>query len=60
LADYIGYHRHQGDQGPIDASGRRKVKGNMDIELAVDAWNAAERRSIVLFSGAKGFPPWSR
>src|SRR3984885_1973277 len=26
----------------IDASGRRKVKGNMDIELAVDATELAE------------------
>jgi uncharacterized LabA/DUF88 family protein len=26
----------------IDASGRRKVKGNMDIELAVDAMELAE------------------
>src|SRR5207245_11663601 len=27
----------------IDASGRRKVKGNMDIELAVDAMELVER-----------------
>ena len=27
----------------IDASGRRKVKGNIDIELAVDAMELAER-----------------
>jgi uncharacterized LabA/DUF88 family protein len=26
----------------IDASGRRKVRGNMDIELAVDAMELAE------------------
>ena len=26
----------------IDASGRRKVKGNMDVELAVDAMELAE------------------
>src|ERR1700710_126994 len=36
----------------IDASGRRKVKGNMDIELAVDAMELAEHvDQIVLFSG---------
>src|SRR6476659_6752487 len=34
----------------IDASGRRKVKGNMDIELAVDAMELAEHvDQIVLF-----------
>ena len=56
----------------IDASGRRKVKGNMDIELAVDAMELAEHvDQIVLFSGdavpwpkrcsgaASGLP-WSR
>jgi len=26
----------------VDASGRRRVKGNMDIELAVDAMELAE------------------
>jgi hypothetical protein len=36
------YRGDQGDQGFIDASGRRKVKGNMDIELAVDAMELAE------------------
>src|SRR5690349_5426706 len=36
----------------IDASGRRKVKGNMDIELAVDVMELAERiDEMVLFSG---------
>src|SRR6202000_1585722 len=36
----------------IDASGRRKVKGNMDIELAVDAMELAEHiDQMVLFSG---------
>lgn len=40
----------------IDASGRRKVKGNMDIELAVDAMELAERvDQIALFSGDGDF-----
>jgi uncharacterized LabA/DUF88 family protein len=39
-----------------DASGRRKVKGNMDIELAVDAMEIAEHvDQIVLFSGDGDF-----
>src|SRR3981189_511272 len=40
----------------IDASGRRKVKGNMDIELAVDAMELAGHvDQIVLFSGDGDF-----
>ncbi|UGX89607.1 NYN domain-containing protein (plasmid) [Bradyrhizobium barranii subsp. barranii] len=40
----------------IDASGRRKVKGNMDIELAVDAMELAEHiDQMVLFSGGGDF-----
>jgi uncharacterized LabA/DUF88 family protein len=40
----------------IDASGRRKVKGNMDIELAVDAMELAEHiDQMVLFSGDGDF-----
>jgi uncharacterized LabA/DUF88 family protein len=39
-----------------DASGRRKVKGNMDIELAVDAMRLADSLDhIVLFSGDGDF-----
>jgi uncharacterized LabA/DUF88 family protein len=42
----------------IDASGRRKVKGNMDIELAVDAMELAKHvDQIVLFSGDGDFRP---
>src|SRR5712672_1523728 len=40
----------------IDASGRRKVKGNMDIELTVGAMEVAGRvDEIVLFSGDGDF-----
>jgi uncharacterized LabA/DUF88 family protein len=39
-----------------DASGRRKVKGNMDIELAVDAMRLAlSLDHVVLFSGDGDF-----
>jgi uncharacterized LabA/DUF88 family protein len=39
-----------------DATGRRKIKGNMDIELAVDAMRLAESLDhIVLFSGDGDF-----
>jgi uncharacterized LabA/DUF88 family protein len=40
----------------IDGSGRRKVKGSMDIELAVDAMELADHvDQIVLFSGDGAF-----
>jgi len=40
----------------IDASGRRKVKGNMDIELAVNAMEMSEHvDELVLFSGDGDF-----
>lgn len=40
----------------VDQSGRRKVKGNMDIELAVDAMELAPHvDEIVLFSGDGDF-----
>jgi uncharacterized LabA/DUF88 family protein len=39
-----------------DASGRRKIKGNMDIELAIDVMEMAEHLDhIVLFSGDGDF-----
>jgi uncharacterized LabA/DUF88 family protein len=40
----------------IDANGHRKVKGNMDIELAVNAMETAEHvDQVVLFSGDGNF-----
>ncbi len=40
----------------IDHAGRRKIKGNMDIELAVDAMEMAEHLDhMVLFSGDGDF-----
>jgi uncharacterized LabA/DUF88 family protein len=42
----------------IDSSGRRKIKGNMDIELAVDAMEMADHVDhILLFSGDGDFRP---
>jgi len=42
----------------VDAYGRRKVKGNMDIELAVNAMELADHvDQIVLFSGSGDFRP---
>ena len=42
----------------IDATGRRKVKGNMDVELAVHAMELAEHIDhLVLFSGDGNFRP---
>jgi uncharacterized LabA/DUF88 family protein len=40
----------------VDASGRRKMKGNMDVELAVNAMELAEHiDQMVLFSGDGDF-----
>ena len=40
----------------VDAGGGRKTKGNMDVELAVDAMElAGSVDQIVLFSGDSGF-----
>jgi uncharacterized LabA/DUF88 family protein len=42
----------------IDSQGRRKVKGNMDIELAVDMMEMASHVDhVVLFSGDGDFKP---
>ena len=42
----------------FDANGRRKIKGSMDIELAVDAMELADRiDEMVLFSGDGDFRP---
>jgi uncharacterized LabA/DUF88 family protein len=42
----------------VDANGRRKIKGRMDVELAVDAMQLAEHIDhMVLFSGDGDFRP---
>ncbi|AXI47932.1 NYN domain-containing protein [Sulfitobacter sp. SK012] len=62
LADWLGYNGFTMVTKPAkeytDSMGRRKVKGNMDIELAVDAMELAPRVDhIVLFSGDGDFRP---
>ena len=60
LIDWLDYNGYtvvtKATKEFIDASGRRKVKGNMDIELAVDAMELAEHiDQVVLFSGDGDF-----
>ncbi len=60
LVDWLAYNGYSVVTKPakefVDASGRRKIKGNMDIELAVGALEIAERVDhIVLFSGDGDF-----
>jgi uncharacterized LabA/DUF88 family protein len=60
LIDWLDYNGYQVVTKPAkeftDAAGRRKVKGNMDIELAIDVMQLAnELDHIVLFSGDGDF-----
>src|ERR1700726_1148985 len=60
LIDWLDYNGYpvvtKATKEFIDQTGRRKVKGNMDIELAVDAMELAEHvDQIVLFSGDGDF-----
>ena len=60
LLDWLAYNGFTVVTKPskefIDANGHRKVKGNMDIELAVHAMELAEHvDQIVLFSGDGDF-----
>jgi len=60
LVDWLNYNGFSMVTKPakefIDSQGRRKVKGNMDIELAIDAMEVAEHVDhIVLFSGDGDF-----
>ncbi|MEP2944224.1 MAG: NYN domain-containing protein [Hyphomicrobiales bacterium] len=60
LIDWLDYNGYRVVTKPTkeftDAQGRRKVKGNMDIELAVDMLEAAEHVDhLVLFSGDGDF-----
>ena len=62
LVDWLHYNgftmRTKPAKEYTDSQGRRKVKGNMDIELAVDAMELAPRLDhIVLFSGDGDFRP---
>jgi len=56
LTDWLAYNGYSLVTKPAreftDAAGRRRVKGNMEIELAVDMLELAERLDhVVLFSG---------
>ena len=60
LVDWLDYNGYtvvtKATKEFFDATGRRKVKGNMDIELAVDAMELAEHlHEMVLFSGDGDF-----
>lgn len=62
LVDWLDYNGYTMVTKPAkeftDSAGRRKVKGNMDIELAVDAMEMADRIDhMVLFSGDGDFRP---
>lgn len=60
LIDWLDYNGYAVITKPakefIDSQGRRKVKGNMDIELTIDAMEmAAHYDHLVLFSGDGDF-----
>ena len=60
LVDWLDYNGYTMVTKPTkeytDASGRRKIKGNMDIELAIDMMEMAKHLNhIVLFSGDGDF-----
>ena len=60
LVDWLDYNGYTVVTKPakefVDSAGRRKIKGNMDVELAVDALEMAERvTAMVLFSGDGDF-----
>jgi len=62
LLDWLDYNGYTVVTKPAkeftDSTGRRKVKGNMDIELAVEAMELAPHLDhIVLFSGDGDFRP---
>lgn len=60
LIDWLDYNGYRVVTKPtkefVDSAGRRKVKGNMDIELTVDALQLAETIDhMVIFSGDGDF-----
>ncbi len=60
LVDWLDYNGYTMVTKPTkeftDASGRRKIKGNMDIELAIDMMEMAQHLDhVVLFSGDGDF-----
>lgn len=62
LFDWLSYNGYTFVTKPTkeftDVNGRRKIKGNMDIEIAVDALELAHHvDNIILFSGDGDFTP---
>lgn len=62
LLDWLDYNGYTVITKPAkeftDATGRRKIKGNMDLELAVDVMELADHLDhVVLFSGDGDFRP---
>jgi uncharacterized LabA/DUF88 family protein len=62
LLDWLDYNGYTVVTKPAkeftDAMGRRKIKGNMDLELAVDVMELADHIDhVVLFSGDGDFRP---
>ncbi len=60
LVDWLDYNGYTMVTKPTkeftDAQGRRKIKGNMDIELAIDVMEMAEHLDhVILFSGDGDF-----
>lgn len=60
LVDWLGYNGYSVVTKPAkeftDASGKRRIKGNMDIELAIDMLEMAHRLDhAILFSGDGDF-----
>ena len=60
LVDWLDYNGYTMVTKPTkeytDAMGRRKIKGNMDVELAIDMMEMAEQLDhVVLFSGDGDF-----
>jgi uncharacterized LabA/DUF88 family protein len=60
LVDWLDYNGYTMVTKPTkeftDASGRRKIKGNMDLELATDVLEMADRLDhVVIFSGDGDF-----
>src|ERR1700710_908574 len=60
LTDWLAYNGYTLVTKPAreftDATGRRRIKGNMDIELAIDMLEMAPRLDhVVLFSGDSDF-----
>jgi uncharacterized LabA/DUF88 family protein len=60
LVDWLDYNGYTMVTKPTkeftDATGRRKIKGNMDIELAIDVLEMAEHLDhVILFSGDGDF-----